>query len=67
MLIFFPFPSNSYVLFSIGNVKSLFKSSFAECWDSNTICNPNWIAAVSYLEVAGIIVGQVLVGILGDW
>lgn len=55
------------MLFSISNVSSLFKASFPGCWDDNTICNPNWIAAVSYLEVTGIIVGQILVGVLGDW
>lgn len=26
-----------------------------------------WKDAVSYLEVVGIIIGQILVGILGDW
>lgn len=58
---------SSYVLFSIGNVSTLFKDSFKECWKTNEICDANWIAAVNYLEVAGIIVGQILVGILGDW
>lgn len=31
------------------------------------VCNPQWISAVDYLEICGIIVGQILVGILGDW
>lgn len=31
------------------------------------MCNPTWIAAVEYLEICGIIVGQILVGVLGDW
>lgn len=56
-----------YVLFSIGNVKPLFQSAFPRCWNSYTVCNETWIRAVDYLEVAGIIVGQILVGILGDW
>jgi hypothetical protein len=56
-----------YVLFSIGNVGPLFDASFPECWDDATICNKQWINAVDYLEVIGIIVGQVLVGVLGDW
>lgn len=58
---------SSYVLFSISNVSSLFKSSFPECWDKKTVCSANWIAAVNYMEVAGIMVGQLLVGVLGDW
>ncbi|MCJ1279171.1 hypothetical protein MMC21_006995 [Puttea exsequens] len=59
-----------YVLFSIGNVKPLFASTFASCWGTkpkNPICNKTWIQAVDYLEICGIIVGQILVGILGDW
>lgn len=57
----------SYVLFSIGNLKPLFEAAFAECWDDKTICNAQWINAVDYLEICGIIVGQILVGVLGDW
>lgn len=56
-----------YVLFSIGNIKPLFEKSFPECWAEEKICNPTWIAAVEYLEICGIIVGQIFVGILGDW
>lgn len=57
----------SYVLFSIGNVKPLFESAFPDCWDKHTICNKTWVQAVDYLEIIGIIVGQILVGIIGDW
>lgn len=57
----------SYVLFSIGNIKPLFKSVFSECWDDHKVCNKQWIDAVEYLEIVGIIVGQILVGFLGDW
>lgn len=56
-----------YVLFSIGNLKPLFQKGFPECWKDETICNGTWIAAVDYLEICGIIVGQILVGIIGDW
>lgn len=60
--------SISYVLFSIGNVKPLFQAAFKSCWGKgSTICNPTWIYAVDYLEICGIIVGQMLVGVLGDW
>lgn len=55
------------MLFSIGNLKPLFEAAFAECWDDKTICNAQWINAVDYLEICGIIVGQILVGVLGDW
>ncbi|RDW60139.1 putative inorganic phosphate transporter [Coleophoma crateriformis] len=55
-----------YVLFSIGNLTSLFNVVWKDCWKSYKTCNKNWVAAVTYLEIIGIIVGQVLVGLLGD-
>ncbi|KAJ5761190.1 hypothetical protein N7520_008346 [Penicillium odoratum] len=55
-----------YVLFSISNVTSLLDVSYKSCWKEYKICNKNWIAAINYMEVAGIMVGQVLVGYLGD-
>ncbi|KAJ6011597.1 hypothetical protein N7451_003009 [Penicillium sp. IBT 35674x] len=54
-----------YVLFSISNVTSLFDVSYKDCWKGTT-CNANWVAAVSYMEIVGIIIGQLLVGYLGD-
>ena len=64
-----------YVLFSIGNIKSLFQApgSFTTCWSPpnppkttyTQICSNNWIAAIDYLEIIGIMFGQVLVGIQG--
>ena len=57
-----------YVLFSIGNLEPLFSAAWPQCWGKKpTECAPNWIAAVTYLEVIGIMVGQVGVGIIGDW
>ena len=64
-----------YVLFSIGNLKPLFQSAFPLCWGVKSKkhptygheCNVTWIYAVDYLEICGIIVGQILVGFLGDW
>jgi MFS family permease len=55
-----------YVLFSIGNVTSLFSSVWPECWKEYKTCSKNWIAALTYLEILGIMVGQVLVGFIGD-
>ncbi|KAK9388461.1 major facilitator superfamily domain-containing protein [Lipomyces mesembrius] len=55
-----------YVLFSIGNVTPLFQKVWPTCWKSGKVCNNTWIAATTYLEVCGIIVGQILVGLLGD-
>ena len=57
----------SYVLFSIGNIKPLFQAVFPACWSKYKTCNEIWIDAVDYMEIVGIIIGQVLVGVLGDW
>ncbi|KIV92201.1 hypothetical protein PV10_06659 [Exophiala mesophila] len=56
-----------YVLFSIGNLKPLFQGGFPDCWKTHEICNKTWLNAIEYLEISGIIVGQILVGIIGDW
>ncbi|KAK6526609.1 hypothetical protein TWF694_005191 [Orbilia ellipsospora] len=56
-----------YVLFSIGNIKPLFQAVWKECWSTGKVCNAKWVASIEYLEVAGIMVGQILVGIQGDW
>lgn len=55
-----------YVLFSIGNVTPLFEAVWPECWKDHTVCSKNWVSSVTYLEIIGIIVGQVLVGFIGD-
>ncbi|KAG6003566.1 hypothetical protein E4U21_001893 [Claviceps maximensis] len=56
-----------YVLFSIGNLEPLFKKVWPECWDTHKVCSKNWVASVTYLEIIGIMVGQVFVGVIGDW
>lgn len=58
---------SSYVLFSIGNIKPLFQKVFSTCWKTHETCDAGWVNAVEYLEIVGIIVGQVIVGFLGDW
>ncbi|CAL3966331.1 hypothetical protein PZA11_003015 [Diplocarpon coronariae] len=55
-----------YVLFSIGNLKPLFQAVWPLCWKHYSVCSEGWIHAVEYLEILGIIVGQILVGIIGD-
>jgi MFS family permease len=31
------------------------------------VCDANWVASVDYLQIVGIILGQVAVGVIGDW
>ena len=54
-------------MFSIGNLKPLFQQVWPACWKATKVCNPTWVAAVEYLEICGIIIGQISVGVLGDW
>ncbi|KAK5084891.1 hypothetical protein LTR70_006420 [Exophiala xenobiotica] len=60
-----------YVLFSIGNLKPLFQKGFPSCWGTKAgqgeACSPTWLAAIEYMEIVGIIFGQIGVGIVGDW
>ena len=56
-----------YVLFSVGNLTSLFAAVWPSCWSSYTVCSQTWIASVLYLEIIGIIIGQITVGVIGDW
>lgn len=56
-----------YVLFSVGNLTSLFAAVWPLCWGSYEVCSQNWIASILYLEIIGIIIGQITVGIIGDW
>ena len=38
-----------------------------ECWKTHEVCDKNWISAIDYLEIVGIIVGQIVVGVEADW
>jgi hypothetical protein len=51
----------------MGNLSSLFDTVWETCWKTGKVCNTNWVAAVAYLEIVGIIIGQLTVGLLGDW
>lgn len=56
------------MLFSVGNITPLLAAGFPNCWAAPyTRCNETWTQALTYLEVAGIIVGQILVGFIGDY
>lgn len=54
-----------YVLFSIGNLSGLFADVWPRCWGKETPkkCDSNWVAAVTYLEIIGIMFGQTGVGV----
>ncbi|BGP13522.1 hypothetical protein JCM10213_005364 [Rhodosporidiobolus nylandii] len=56
-----------YVLFSIGNLSALYSSAWPQCFKSYAVCDEQWVNAITYLEILGIIVGQCLVGVEGDF
>lgn len=56
-----------YVLFSITNIHTLFQQSYQPCWKTFTECNEIWTETTDYFQVVGIILGQLLVGFLGDF
>lgn len=62
----FAYTNHRYVLFSIGNLTPLFQAAWPSCWKTFETCNQTWVESVTYLEVCGIIVGQILVGLIGD-
>lgn len=45
----------------------LFKQVWPQCWSTYAVCDENWIAAQTYLQILGIIIGQIGVGFEGDW
>jgi hypothetical protein len=56
-----------YTLFSVGNLVPLFSAVWPACWKSHEVCDEEWTRAVDYLMIIGIVVGQLVVGIEGDW
>ncbi|KAG9245951.1 major facilitator superfamily domain-containing protein [Calycina marina] len=55
-----------FVLFSIGNLTTLFGDVWKRCWTSYEVCSEVSIQLVTIMEIVGIIFGQIIVGILGD-
>ncbi|RXK37001.1 Pi-transporter A-1 [Tremella mesenterica] len=59
--------TEGYTLFSIGNLTALYSAVWPTCWKTYKVCNSNTVAAVTYLQIIGIIIGQIAVGFEGDW
>ena len=61
------FFTEGYVLFSVGNILILFQTVWGPCFKTYEVCNKTWVETINYLEIVGIIFGQIIVGIVGDW
>ncbi|KAK9807016.1 hypothetical protein WJX72_010792 [[Myrmecia] bisecta] len=56
-----------YVIFSISNNSTLFKQAYPKCWSTFEDCNETWTEATTYLQLIGILMGQLFFGVMGDW
>ncbi|KAL3162223.1 hypothetical protein ABBQ32_009926 [Trebouxia sp. C0010 RCD-2024] len=56
-----------YVVFSISNNSTLFKQAYPNCWSKFKDCNETWIQATTYVQLIGILIGQLMFGVMGDW
>ncbi|KAF2093072.1 MFS general substrate transporter [Rhizodiscina lignyota] len=61
------FFTEGYTLFSVGNLLTLFEAVWPECYKNYQVCSSVWVQAINYLEIVGIILGQTMIGIVGDW
>lgn len=61
------FFTEGYVLFSVGNILTLFEVVWESCFKTYEACSKTWVHTINYLEIVGIIVGQIMIGIIGDW
>ena len=48
----------AYVIFSVGNLKPIFVAAYPACWKTYKACNKSLTDALTYTQVAGIIVGM---------
>jgi hypothetical protein len=51
------FFTEGYVLFSVGNILTLFESVWPQCYKTYQVCNKTWVQSIKYLEIVGIICG----------
>lgn len=53
-------------IFSISNNSTLFKQAYPDCWRKFTHCNETWTQATTYLQLIGVLLGQLTFGFLGN-
>lgn len=61
--------TEAYVLFAIGNIKPLLKIMYPNCWGSGepADCSKGAQEEIETIEIAGIIVGMLVIGFFADW
>jgi hypothetical protein len=58
----------AYVIFSVGNIRNLQKTMFPTCYETYESCPKNIIEQHidSYIQIAGIMLGMLIVGFSAD-
>ena len=61
--------TEAFVLFAIGNIKPLLEVMYPNCWGSEepADCNKGAQEEIETIEIAGIIVGMLVIGFFADW
>ncbi|KAK9814173.1 hypothetical protein WJX72_001627 [[Myrmecia] bisecta] len=58
--------SEAYFIFSVGNLKDLFTQEYPKCWKTHKTCPQNLLDSVSYSQIAGIILGMIILSFFAD-
>jgi MFS family permease len=63
--------AEAYFVFSIGNLKGIFKAEYPTCFDTHLpadqlVCSPKLTDTLTYTQVGGIIAGQLGIGFVCD-
>merc|ERR1711998_394750 len=58
--------TESYILFAVGNVKSIYKEAYPDCWKKHSSCSEDLVETPTYTEVAGVMFGMLFFGVLAS-
>ncbi|GLI58503.1 hypothetical protein VaNZ11_000236 [Volvox africanus] len=56
----------AYFVFAVGNLKSLWKVEYKNCWGTHKTCPVTLSDSITYTQVCGIIFGQIVLGFFAD-
>ncbi|GIL71055.1 hypothetical protein Vretifemale_1695 [Volvox reticuliferus] len=56
----------AYFVFAVGNLKSLWKKEYPDCWSKHKTCPVTLSDSITYTQVCGIIFGQIVLGFFAD-
>eukprot|EP00898_Chlorokybus_atmophyticus_P004917 jgi/Chlat1/5426/Chrsp35S05231 len=58
--------SEAYFIFAVGNLTNIWKSEYPECWVTHAVCRKNLSDVIQYSQIAGIIVGMLIISFFAD-